>query len=109
MRGNLGEVQAAIGGAALMVRLLDEVTAVVRAVGVAPSEAFLLDTKASLLQPGSKLTTSMYRDLQRGAPIEAEQIVGDLVARAQRAGIDVPLLAAAFTHLCVYQTRRAAP
>ena len=109
MRGTLGEVQAAIGGAALIVRLLDEVTSVVRAVGVAPSEAFLLDTKANLLRPGSKLTTSMYRDLQRGAPIEAEQIVGDLVERAQRAGIDVPLLAAAFTHLCVYQSSRTAP
>ena len=107
MRGNVGEVQAAVGGAALMVRLLDEVTAAIRAVGVAPSDAFLVDAKASLLQPGSTMTTSMYRDLQKGAPIEAEQIVGDLVERAQRAGIDAPLLAAAFTHLCVYQNSPA--
>lgn len=107
MHGNVGEVKAAAGGAALMARLLDEVTAVVKAVGVAPSDPFVVNTKASLLQPGSTMTTSMYRDLLRGAPVEAEQIIGDLVERARQAGIDVPLLAAAFTHLCVYQASRA--
>jgi 2-dehydropantoate 2-reductase len=91
----------------LMARLLDEVTAAVRSVGVAPSDAFLVDAKTIMSQPGSTMTTSMYRDLTKGAPIEAEQILGDLVERAQRAGIDTPLLAAAFANLCVYQNRQA--
>jgi 2-dehydropantoate 2-reductase len=47
----------------------------------------------------------MYRDLQRGVPIEADQIIGDLVERARLAGIETPLLAAIYTHLCVYQRR----
>jgi len=47
----------------------------------------------------------MYRDLQRGVPIEADQIIGDLVERARLAGIETPLLAAIYTHLSVYQRR----
>ena len=61
MHGDLGEVQAATGGTALMVRLFDEVRSVVSAVGVAPSDQFVVNTKASLLQSGSTMTTYMYR------------------------------------------------
>ena len=48
-------------------------------------------------------------DLQRGAPIEADQIIGDLLARAQQAAIAVPLLQAAYASLSIYQNRRLAP
>jgi 2-dehydropantoate 2-reductase len=51
----------------------------------------------------------MYRDLQRGAPIEADQIIGDLIARAQRAGLAMPLLQAAYASLSIYQNRQFAP
>jgi 2-dehydropantoate 2-reductase len=47
----------------------------------------------------------MYRDLSRGVPIEADQIIGDLLERGRRAGIETPLLEAIWTHLCVYQRR----
>jgi 2-dehydropantoate 2-reductase len=47
----------------------------------------------------------MYRDLQKGLPVEAEQIVGDMAARGRKLGVPTPLLAAAFAHLCVYQNR----
>jgi 2-dehydropantoate 2-reductase len=45
----------------------------------------------------------MYRDMTQGNPVEADQIIGDLVERATRVGINIPLLQAAYTHLCVYQ------
>jgi 2-dehydropantoate 2-reductase len=38
-------------------------------------------------------------------PIEADQILGDLLVRAGVASLSTPLLAAAYTHLCVYQRR----
>ena len=109
MRGSIGEVEAAPGGAALALRVLSEVSAVVAAAGVAPGEAFLAATTATVTQKGSTLTSSMYRDLQQGSPVEAEQIIGDLLARGAKAGISTPLLAAAFTHLSVYQARLSAP
>ena len=48
----------------------------------------------------------MYRDLQDGNPIEGDQIVGDLVTRAQQAGVPTPLLSAAYANLSIYQARR---
>lgn len=107
MRGNIGEVVAASGGAAFILSFLDEVVSVVSAVGQAPKAAFLAGTRTMLTTPGSTLSPSMFRDLQQGGPIEADQIIGDLLARGTQAGVATPLLAAAHTHLGVYQGRPA--
>jgi 2-dehydropantoate 2-reductase len=108
MRGNIGEIEAAPGGAEFALAFLAEVTAVVNAAGVAPSEEFLAATKVTIAQKGSVLTSSMYRDLQRGSPVEVEQILGDLLARGRNAGVSTPLLAAAVANLSIYQARVAA-
>jgi 2-dehydropantoate 2-reductase len=108
MRGNIGEVSAAPGGAAFILSFLDEVVSIVSAVGEAPKPAFVAATRTALTAPGSTQAPSMYRDLQQGGPIEADQIVGDLLARGAKAGIATPLLAAAYTHMSIYQHRRAA-
>lgn len=105
MRGDIGEVSTASGGEGFALRLLEEVAIVARVAGCAPSETFLDTTKALLTEKNSKLTSSMYRDLKQGRPIEAEQIIGDLLARARQFNISTPLLAAAYTHLSVYQVR----
>lgn len=103
MRGNIGEVVAAPGGAAFNLGILDDVVRIVSAVGEAPNVAFLEGARKALTTPGSSQSPSMYRDLREGSPIEADQIVGDLLARGAKAGIATPLLAAAYTHMCVYQ------
>ncbi len=108
MRGTVGEIAAAPGGTDFVLSLLDEVSAVAGKVGEKPSDSFLAATKAQLTEAGSSLTSSMYRDLLQNRPVEAEQIVGDLLARAGRAGLAAPLLAAAFAHLSVYQNRLSA-
>jgi 2-dehydropantoate 2-reductase len=105
MRGSIGNVEAAPGGTDFAVRFVDEVISAVRGVGHPLSEDFLAKTKALLTEHRSSMTSSLYRDLQNGSPIEADQIIGDLLARAQSVGVATPLLAAAYTHLCVYQLR----
>ena len=105
MRGNVGEIEAASGGLEFVLRMFDEVVAIAKAAGTAPSEEFLVEAKATLTAKGSTFTSSMYRDLLKGRPIEADQIVGDLLVRGGRAGVATPLLAAAYTHLSVYQNR----
>jgi 2-dehydropantoate 2-reductase len=54
------------------------------------------------VEPGSSLTASMYRDLQKGARVEADQILGDLLERGRRHGVEAPLLRAAYAQLSVY-------
>ncbi len=105
MRGTIGEVVEVPRGTEFMEQLLQEIVAVVQAVGVAPGPEFVAAVKTGLTASGSIQTSSMYRDLLRGVPIEADQIIGDLVARARSAGIKAPLLGAIYAHLCVYQRR----
>lgn len=105
MRGSIGEVAQAPGGKEFANALLDEVLAAVRTVGVAPSEKFCTTVRAQLTDAGSTLTSSMYRDLTQGYPIESEQIVGNLVERARGAGVPTPLLSAAYANLSIYSAR----
>lgn len=105
MRGTLGEVAGAPGGVAFARRLLAECAAVAAAAGHAPSPEFRRATEAGLGDTSSPLTSSMYRDMLRHAPVEGEHLLGDLQARAEKAGIDVPLIATARTHLAVYQNQ----
>lgn len=106
-RGSIGEIVAVPEGLAFANRLTDEVVALVSAVGEAPDAAVLAQIRKVLTLEGSPQTSSMYRDLSAGAPIEAQQIVGDLLQRGASTGIDTPLLAAAYVNLQVYQRQLA--
>jgi 2-dehydropantoate 2-reductase len=105
MRGNIGEIGAAPGGPEFLSRFLEEVIAAINAVGKRVSDAAFAQARGALATKGSPLTSSMYRDLQQNLPVEAEQIIGDLLARARAAGVATPLIAAAHTQLGVYQAR----
>lgn len=105
MRGTIGEIESNPGGTDFILELLDEVVAIVKAVGETPSEAFLKAAREQLTTKGSPLASSMFRDLQRGWPVEVENILGDLVRRGKRAGISTSLLSAAYVNLSVYQKR----
>jgi 2-dehydropantoate 2-reductase len=102
-RGTVGQVEAAPGGAQFALQLINEVVAVVSAAGSKPSAAFVTEARALLTQKGSAQTSSMFRDLQQGNRIEADQIIGDLLKRGEKVGIPTPLLSAAFVNLSVYQ------
>jgi 2-dehydropantoate 2-reductase len=103
MRGTIGEIVAAPGGADLLLKVLDESAAVASACGHKASEALLARHAAVMTEPGSQLTSSMYRDLRKGAPVEADHILGDLIERGDAHGVTPPLLKAAFVGLRVYQ------
>jgi 2-dehydropantoate 2-reductase len=107
MRGNTGEIEAAHGGRDFLTRFLGEVVSVIQGVGTPLGESFIATTAAVLLTPGAPTTSSLYRDLQDGNPVEADHILGDLLQRGVKAGLRTPLISAAYAHLCVYQNRLA--
>jgi 2-dehydropantoate 2-reductase len=109
MRGHVGEVNAAPGGRDFILALLAEVVAAVTALGHPPGEKFLSAIQSGFTAPTSTQTSSMFRDLQKGAAVEADQILGDLVARGTGAGVAMPLLSAAYAQLSIYQKRVAGP
>ena len=105
MRGTIGEIVAAPGGTKLSIDVVNESVAVATACGYKPSEKVLSRHAAAMTAPGSLLTSSMYRDLRKGAPVEANQILGDFIERGSARGVTTPLLKAAFVNLRVYQDR----
>lgn len=105
MRSTVGDIEAA-GGASFARRLLSECAAIATTAGFPPSEASLERGRATFTEPGSSLTASMYRDIERGGRTEGEHILGDLLRRGPDTSL-TPLLHTAYTHVATYEVRRA--
>jgi 2-dehydropantoate 2-reductase len=106
MRGTVGDIMAA-GGEELTLALLHECDGIATARGFPTSDAVMKRNVAILTTPGSGFAASMLRDVERGAPIEADHVVGDMVRRGEALKRDIPLLRIAYTHLKAYEARRA--
>ena len=102
--GAVGEIVAA-GGGEVAHDLIEEANSVASAAGHPVPDWMAKETVATLTAAGSPFTSSMYRDLRQGRPVEVETILGDLVAEGQKAGLRTPLLAAATVALRVYSSR----
>jgi 2-dehydropantoate 2-reductase len=107
MRGSVGEIEAAPGGVALVNALIEEIAAIATANGHPPASPVIAAVRGMLTAKGSPMASSMYRDLEQGKTIEADHIIGDLLARAEAKGVATPLLAATYANLSVYQNRLA--
>ena len=104
MRASVGDIVANEGGTEFMTRLYAECVAVAAAAGQpipVEKQEFALGT---LTQQASTVKASMLRDLEAGQRVEAAQIVGDMLHRANHAGIAAPLLGAAWCHLQAYES-----
>jgi 2-dehydropantoate 2-reductase len=106
MRAPIGMILASPGGKDFMLGILDECRAVATAEGFPPRAAALERTTAMLTTEGSPLTASMFRDIKAGMPVEADHVVGDLIARGDSAKVPVPRLRVAYTHLKAYEKQR---
>jgi 2-dehydropantoate 2-reductase len=107
MRASVGNILAAPGGKDFILGMLDECTAVAAAEGHPPRGPFLERTRGMLTAEDSQMTASMFRDIKAGAPVEADHVIGDLIARGAAAKVPVPRLRTAYTHLKAYEKQRA--
>jgi 2-dehydropantoate 2-reductase len=107
MRASVGDILAA-GGEDLGLTLLSECN------GIAAANGFALRSQASelargmLTAAGSPVSASMLRDIERGAAVEADHVLGDLLGRAApQERMRVSLLRIAHVHLKAYEAVRA--
>ena len=105
MRATVGEIMRTAEGARFISRMLDECSAVASACGHPPQPAAQESARATLTDRQSNISASMLRDIQRGAEIESDHIVGDLIRRGREQGVPTPLLDVAYVHLQAYQNR----
>ncbi|HEY5382014.1 MAG TPA: ketopantoate reductase family protein [Acidobacteriaceae bacterium] len=106
-RGSVGDVAAVPHGLAFANAAIDECIAIAVANGYPPPIKLVESDRKRLTLPGSDLTSSMYRDMVKGALVEADHVLGDLLARAEARGVAAPLLRAAYVQLKVYEQHRS--
>ena len=107
-RGDTRQVIASAGGITMLNGLFDEILQTLIADGYQQRPTKSEGIRRWLSNPETPLTSSMYRDLSQGYNIEAEQIIGDLVTRAEKHDIAIPLLNAVWVNLQVYLQQRLA-
>jgi len=108
MRGSVGQIAAAPGGPETVRAMLAECAAITAANGYPQPADFLEKHAIRMTEPGSALTASMFRDQQRGYPVEADHILGDFLVRGAAHGVDAPLLRATYAQMSVYANSLAA-
>ncbi len=106
MRTSVGNILAAPGGKDFILGMVDECSAIATAQGYAPRAPFLERTRGMLTTEGSQMTASMFRDIKAAGPVEADHVIGDLIARGDAAKVPVPKLRIAYTHLKAYEKQR---
>ncbi|QNK67456.1 2-dehydropantoate 2-reductase [Variovorax sp. PAMC26660] len=107
MRASIGDIVAA-GGEDVALSIFNECCAIAAHNGFAPRPAAIQRGRAVVTTAGSPMTASMYKDIVRGAQVEADHIVGDLLGRAPRGDSAVPsVLRTAYVHLKAYEAKRA--
>jgi 2-dehydropantoate 2-reductase len=99
----VGEINVVPYGEETALQCLDECAAIANACGHPVPEPFLDNIRRQLFAKGSKLTSSMYRDMQEKHKIEVDTILGDLLDHGRSHNLKTPLLQAACVRLRVYQ------
>ncbi|WP_042266364.1 2-dehydropantoate 2-reductase [Paraburkholderia heleia] len=109
-RAPIGVILDTPDGAAIIERLFAECRAIAAGHGHAVRDSFLERSRAMLFAKGSSLTASMLRDVQNGARIEADHVLGDLIQRggaAQHAPNELSVLCVVYSQLKAYEAQRA--
>lgn len=106
MRATVGDIVQS-GGTDVADAMVDECAAILARNGFAPRPESLARAHAMLAVKDSMMTASMFKDIERGAPIEADHIVGDLLRRGGGAAQPISLLRVTHAHLKAYEARRA--
>lgn len=109
LRGSVGEIVACTEGRALMLDTIAETAAIASAHGHAPRPTVLDGICDILTEPGSPAKASMLRDREHGGRVEADHILGDLIARGSRHGLASPLLRAAHASLKMHEAQLKKP
>lgn len=108
MNASVGPIREAVYGLELTRQLSEESASVMRKIG-APIDADIVDKQMqTFLYQSYGMKASMLRDMEKALPVEADQLQGYLIQKAEQFGVSVPLLKVVYNNLKVYELKRAA-
>ena len=102
LQGDIGQINQTAQGQQVVQRLLAECQSVAAACGFAVSRRADKLAKDAFLNPQSRFSASMYKDMQAKRQIEADALFGEMLRQANAQDLDVPLLTAAYSRAAVY-------
>jgi 2-dehydropantoate 2-reductase len=102
------EVASAPAGTSIVTTMYDECAGICTAEGYPPPD-WLRDFFIQMwCKQDSDYSPSLQADIENSRPTEGDPVVGDLVRRADRLGLDAPTVRAAQCRLQIYEARRRA-
>lgn len=105
-RANIGQINHASGGPEAIELALAANFEIAKREGHPVRPPAVDFARRTLINPSSTLRGSMLHDLESGAPVEADHIVGWMLAKAREHGVDDTVLSFAYTALKAYESRR---
>ncbi|MFO1027507.1 MAG: 2-dehydropantoate 2-reductase [Acetobacteraceae bacterium] len=105
-RSRAGAIAASASSGRLVEAVLAEVGAVTAAEGYPVSAEQAVFLRSLFADPESIYGPSMLWDMQNNRRTEAEHVIGDMVDRAARLGVAVPVMTAARCNLEAYEINR---
>ncbi len=105
LQGTVGEYMRSHVGGQIALQMFQECVETAQAEGHPMHPQAVAGYQRVLTNPNSSFNSSMYRDMRAGLPIEGEHLVGDMVRRANKAGVSCSLLTVALAALQTYSAR----
>jgi 2-dehydropantoate 2-reductase len=106
MRASVGDIARTQMGSDLMVEFLERNAEIAKREGFPPSSGFLDEYRQLFRNKSSTYTASMLRDIERNGPIEADHILGFMLAKALAHKVDPELHRFVYVCLQSYEQRR---
>jgi 2-dehydropantoate 2-reductase len=105
MRAPIGDIVEA-GGSDIAEKLLQECSVIAELNGHVPRGDVLKRFRKMFTTRESLMTASLFRDLETGSRIEADHLLGDLLARASTDKDKALVLRVAYVHMKTYEARK---
>lgn len=103
MRSSIGPIRDTMEGRTYIQQLFEESRATMEAHG-APIAEGIVEKQMNLIEKqAATLKSSMLRDIEKNAHIEADHLQGYLLLLAERYDVETPLLRLIYQHLKVYE------
>lgn len=108
-RANVGEIMASPGGREAVERTMATNVEIARREGHPPRPPAIEFGRSRLTDPAGTWSASMLRDVEAGGPAEIDHVIGWMLEKARKHGLDDAMLSLAYTHLKAYEARRRRP
>ncbi len=106
LKGTVSDYMRSEEGGDIALKLFEECTSTAAASGFPMQPSAITSFQRTITNPDSSFSSSMYRDLCAGLPVEGEHLVGDMLARAKSFGISCEYLIIANAVLQTYSARK---